>query len=65
MCGFYLRRCSKVRGMDKKAELKKFKEASSNIISKMVQVLMRAQRKVDDRKYRETIDRLKKMYAAG
>ncbi len=45
--------------MHKKAKLKEFEEQSGNIISKMVLVLSRAQRKVDDKAYRETLEKLK------
>lgn len=47
--------------MDRKAILKKYQDEGASIIAKMVTVLMRAQRKVDDKKYRETIEKLKKI----
>jgi len=47
--------------MDKKAPLKRYQNEAGDIISKMIKVLMVAQRKVDDKKYRETLEKLKKM----
>jgi hypothetical protein len=46
--------------MDRKAILKNYQEEAEEIISKMVRVLMVSQRKVDDEKYRKTLESLNK-----
>ena len=40
--------------------LKDYEEKSSAILQKMMQVLIRAQRKVDDEEYRKTLEKLER-----
>lgn len=45
--------------MVRKVDVKKYSDDCAAILAKMSMVLMRAQRKVDDKKYRETLEKLK------
>jgi len=47
--------------MDQKTIMKNYQEEYANIIAKMVKVLVRAQRKIDDKKYRDALEALKKI----
>lgn len=40
--------------------LKEYEEKSNTILQKMMQVLIRAQRKVDDESYRKTLEKIEK-----
>lgn len=45
--------------MDQKTIIKNYKDEGASILAKMVKILVRAQRKVDDKKYRQTLEKIK------
>lgn len=45
--------------MDEKKLIANYKKNGEEILYKMIKVLMKAQRKAEDKKYRETLEKLK------
>ena len=45
---------------DSQLVVKEYKQKGNEILSKMIKVLMRAQRKVDDSVYRKTLEKMQK-----